>query len=61
MRTRRLWERARTEATYGWDTSPITLAASISGDVGADQERGLVVGVGRRVCEPLAAANVVLR
>ena len=38
-------ERARDEAAYGWDASPISTARLSRGTVGADQERRLVAGV----------------
>ena len=40
-----LLERARTEATYGWDASPISTARLVGRALGADQERRLVAGV----------------
>ena len=37
-------ERARIEATYAWDASPISTRASVGRDVGRGQEQGLGAG-----------------
>ena len=47
-RTARRVDRARAEAAYAWDASPISTARSVGRAVGANQERGLGAGVRER-------------